>query len=986
MPHGAYLRHNGAVTSFLERHVGPRVSDVRRMLDAIGRDSLGNLIEAAIPAAILEDLPLDLLPASTEHEVLDRLSRFAASNHAQVQMIGQGYSNTITPQVIRRNILENPAWYTAYTPYQPEISQGRLEALLVFQTMIADLTALPIACESMLDEATAVAEAVFLMWRAVEEDARTIIVLDEECLPQTIAVVSAQAEVVGLEVRVEDLGEEWIPPEGLVGVVIQQPGVSGIVRDIEPKVRLAHEAGGLVTVAADVLALCVVTPPGEIGADIAVGSTQRFGVPLLFGGPHAAYLSVREGFERNLPGRLIGVSVDATGRRAFRLALQTREQHIRREKATSNICTSQAFLAIIAAMYAVHHGPEGLRNIAAHVHASAVSLADALREVGVTIEHDSFFDTVMAVVPGGAESVVARASAAGINIRRVGDDRVAMACDEVTTPEVISRLVGAVTATPPRPITASPGVAIPREIRRKSGYLSHSTFHRYHSETELMRYLRRLADRDLALDRTMIPLGSCTMKLNAAVEMAPITWPGFSTIHPFAPSDQTAGFREMISQLERWLAAITGYAAVSVQPNAGSRGEYAGLLAIRAYHRSRGETKRDVCLIPASAHGTNAASAIRAGMRVVVVGTAPSGAIDLADLKAKLKKNIRKVAAIMVTYPSTHGVYEEEITEVCALVHEAGGQVYIDGANLNALVGLAKPGHFGGDVSHINLHKTFAIPHGGGGPGVGPVAVAEHLIPFLPGLRQTIQRPEELARAGAPVSAAPFGSAGILPVSWAYIALLGSEGLRQATEIAVLAANYLAARLDEHYPVLYRGPNGLVAHECIFDVRPLTDTTGVTAEDIAKRLIDFGFHAPTVSFPVAGTLMVEPTESESLRELDRFIEAMIAIRGEIAAIERGEITVEDSPLRNAPHTAVVVASDSWARKYSRDQAAYPVSRLKSNKYWPPVSRVDGASGDRNLVCVCPDLEEYDASEYDPDDGVMDEDEGEPTVYSDRIGD
>ncbi|MCJ7827286.1 MAG: aminomethyl-transferring glycine dehydrogenase subunit GcvPB, partial [Demequinaceae bacterium] len=613
-----------------------------------------------------------------------------------------------------------------------------------------------------------------------------------------------------------------------------------------------------------------------------------------------------------------------------------------------------------------------------------------LREVGVTIEHEAFFDTVVAVVPGGAESVVARAAAVGINVRRVGDDRVAMACDEVTTPEVISRLVGAVTATDPHPISPSPGVAIPRGLRRKSGYLTHSTFNRYHSETELMRYLRRLADRDLALDRTMIPLGSCTMKLNAAVEMAPITWPGFATIHPFAPSDQTAGYREMISQLERWLASITGYAAVSVQPNAGSRGEYAGLLAIGAYHRSRGE-KRNVCLLPASAHGTNAASATMAGMRVVVVGTAPSGAIDLEDLKAKLKANKGKVAAIMVTYPSTHGVYEEEISEVCALVHEAGGQVYIDGANLNALIGLAKPGHFGGDVSHINLHKTFAIPHGGGGPGVGPVAVAEHLIPFLPGLRQTIQRPDELARAGAPVSAAPFGSAGILPISWTYIALLGSEGLRQATEQAVLAANYLAIKLDEHFPVLYRGPHGLVAHECIFDLRSLTTETGVTVEDVAKRLIDFGFHAPTVSFPVSGTLMVEPTESESLYELDRFIEAMIAIRGEIAAIERGEIAVEDSALRHAPHTAATVASDAWDRKYSRDQAAFPVSRLKANKYWPPVGRIDEAFGDRRLVCVCPDLEEYDEipDDYEEDDFVEDvslEDEGDSSSLSDRISD
>lgn len=955
------------------------------MLDVVGRDSLGNLVEEAIPSGILEDVPLDLPPAIGEHEVLDALSKFAARNHAQIQMIGQGYFNSVTPMVLRRNILENPAWYTPYTPYQPEISQGRLEALLVFQTMISDLTALPIAGASLLDEATAVAEAVLLMKRAVKDASRKTVVLDSECLPQTIEVVSAQTEAVGLTVRVEELGGNWSAPKGLVGVVIQQPGVSGGVREVDGCIRVAHEAGGMATVAADPLALCVIVPPGEIGADIAVGSTQRFGQPLLFGGPHAAFIAVREGLERDLPGRLVGVSVDENGRRAYRLALQTREQHIRREKATSNICTSQSLLAIMAAMYAVHHGPEGLRDIAARVHASAVSLADALRDAGVTVEHESFFDTVMVVVPGGAESVVARAAAEGINIRRVGDDRVAIACDEITTPEIIGRLVGAVTATPPIPITPSPGVAIPRELRRKTAYLSHPIFHRFHSETELMRYLRRLADKDLSLDRTMIPLGSCTMKLNAAVEMAPITWPGFASIHPFAPSDQTAGYREMISQLERWLATITGYAAVSVQPNAGSRGEYAGLLAIRAYHRSRGE-ERDVCLIPSSAHGTNAASATLAGMRVVAIETSSDGTIDREDLKAKLISHKGKVAAIMITYPSTHGVFEEGIGEICSLVHEAGGQVYIDGANLNALVGLAKPGHFGGDVSHINLHKTFSMPHGGGGPGVGPVAVADHLVPFLPGLRQTIQRPEELARAGAPVSAAPFGSAGILPISWAYIALLGSTGLRRVTELAILAANYLATRLDEHFPVLYKGAGGLVAHECILDLRPLTATTGVTVDDVAKRLADFGIHAPTVSFPVGGTLMVEPTESESLHELDRFVEAMTAIRGEIAAVERGETSIEESPLRHAPHTAAVVASDSWNRKYSRDQAAFPVPRLKVDKYWPPVGRVDDAFGDRNLVCRCPDLVEYE-EEFDEigDDLDLDED-GDPSAYSDRSGD
>jgi glycine dehydrogenase len=929
------------------------------MLEVLGRDSVGDLVEAAIPAEIFEDVPLDLPPALTEHEVLERLSRFAARNKAQVQMIGQGYSDTITPRVLRLNLWESPAWYTAYTPYQAEISQGRLEALLVFQTMVSDLTALPTAGASLLDEATAVAEAVLLMRRAVSGKEGGVIVLDDECLPQTIAVVAAQAEALGIPLRVENLGPAWVAPKDLVGVVFQQPGVSGVLREVGHVVESAHGVGALVTIAADILALCIIMPPGEEGADIAVGSTQRFGIPLFFGGPHAAYISVREGLERQMPGRLVGVSVDAEGRPAYRLALQTREQHIRREKATSNICTAQALLAIAAGMYAVHHGPEGLRAIAARVHGSAVALADALRDAGVAVEHEAFFDTIMALVPGGAESVVARASAAGINLRRVGDDRVAIACDEITTPEIISRVVGAFVAREPRPIAASPSVAIPRQLRRRSEYLFHSTFHRYRSETELMRYLRRLSDKDLALDRTMIPLGSCTMKLNAAVEMAPLTWPGFATIHPFAPSDQTAGYRDMISELERWLASITGYAAVSVQPNAGSRGEYAGLLAIRSYHRANGQADRDVCLIPTSAHGTNAASAALAGMRVVPVEATPGGGIDIADLKAKVKEHKAAVACIMITYPSTFGVYEEGVPEVCALVHKAGGQVYIDGANLNALVGLAAPGHFGGDVSHLNLHKTFAIPHGGGGPGVGPVAVAEHLVPYLPGLRQTIKRPEELARAGAPVSAAPYGSAGILPVSWAYIALMGSDGLKRATEMAVLAANYVASRLDEHFPVLYKGPNGLVAHECILDVRPVTDRTGVTAEDIAKRLIDFGFHAPTMSFPIPGTLMVEPTESESREELDRFIEAMIVIRGEIADIEEGRIAVEASPLRNAPHTASMVATDAWNQAYSRDQAAFPVVSLRASKYWPPVRRVDNAWGDRNLVTVLPLLDYVD---------------------------
>ena len=952
------MRHNGAVTTFSDRHIGPGEEAVERMLEVVGQPSLAALIDVAVPASIRQDDVLVLPPALSEDRALAGLQYFAQRNKVQAQMIGQGYSDTVTPLVIRRNVLENPAWYTAYTPYQAEISQGRLEALLNFQTMIADLTALPVAGASLLDEATAVAEAVLLMRRAMKGKEGGVIVLDAECLPQTIAVVSAQAEAISLPLRVETIDEAWSAPDDLVGVGIQQPGVSGVLRDIAPYIHEAQSVGALVTVAADILSLTMVKAPGELGADLAVGSAQRFGVPLFFGGPHAAFMAVREGLQRQLPGRLVGVSVDAAGKPAYRLALQTREQHIRRDKATSNICTSQALLAIIAGMYAVHHGPEGLRDIAMDVHSKAVTLADELTAAGVKLAHDSYFDTVVAVVPMGAASVVARAAAEGINVRRIDDDRVAMACDEKTTEDIISRLVGAVVAAKPRRIFAAPRVAIPRELRRTSDYLTHPVFHSYRSETALMRYMRRLADRDLALDRTMIPLGSCTMKLNAAVEMAALSWPGFAAIHPFAPSEQTTGYREMISELEGWLAEITGYAAVSVQPNAGSRGEYAGLLAIREYHRARGDADRTICLIPSSAHGTNAASAVLAGMRVVVVDTAPDGEIDLANLKAKLAAHEGKVAAIMITYPSTHGVYEEHVGEVCAAVHDAGGQVYIDGANLNALVGLAKPGHFGGDVSHLNLHKTFCIPHGGGGPGVGPVAVAQHLIPYLPALRQSIQRPEELTRAGAPVSAAPYGSAGILTISWAYIALMGHEGLARATQTAVLAANYIAARLDEHFPVLYRGPGGLVAHECILDLRGITAATGVTAEDVAKRLIDYGFHAPTMSFPVPGTLMVEPTESEDLGELDRFVDAMVSIRGEIAAVERGEIPVERSVLRNAPHTAEMVIDDAWDQPYSREQAAFPVVGLRKEKYWSPVRRIDNAYGDRNLTCTCPPVEEY----------------------------
>ncbi len=953
-----------AADGFVDRHVGPRPDDLSRMLAAIGAPSLDALVDEAVPASIRMTHDLDLPTARSEAEVLAALREIAGRNRVLSSMIGLGYHGTITPPVIRRNVLENPAWYTAYTPYQPEISQGRLEAMLVFQTMIEDLTGLPVAGASLLDEATAVTEAVLLMRRAVKGKDEGVVVVDERCLPQTLAVLSGRAEAIGLPLLVADLSA-GLPAlaDGaeLVGVVVQQPGADGLVQDVAPLVEAAHAQGALVAVAADLLSLTLLTSPGELGADIAIGSAQRFGVPMFFGGPHAAYIAVRAGLERQLPGRLVGVSVDADGAPAYRLALQTREQHIRREKATSNICTAQALLAVVAAMYAVHHGPDGLREIAERVHGRALALSAGLAAGGVHVLHEQFFDTVVALVPGRARAVVAAAAESGLNLRLVDADHVGMSCDETTTAEHVELALAAVLgrAVAPVPVPTGAQGALPAALLRTTPFLDHPTFHRYRSETALLRYLRRLADRDLALDRTMIPLGSCTMKLNAAVEMEPISWPEFADMHPYAPADQSLGYAELVDTLEQWLAAITGYAKASVQPNAGSQGELAGLLAIRAYHRSRGEHARDLCLIPASAHGTNAASAVLAGMRVVVVATAPDGTIDLADLHAKLDANAGTVAAIMITYPSTHGVFEGEVREVCEAVHAAGGQVYIDGANLNALVGLAQPGAFGGDVSHLNLHKTFCIPHGGGGPGVGPVAVAAHLVPFLPGDPTPGAAGADRSGAGVgPVSGAVHGSAGILPISWAYVALMGGAGLRRATEVAILSANYLAARLDEHFPVLYSGPGGRVAHECILDLRPLTKATGVTAEDVAKRLIDYGFHAPTLSFPVSGTLMVEPTESEDLGELDRFVAAMIAIRAEIAEVEAGTWSLADSPLRNAPHTAASVVADSWDRPYSRELAAFPVPGLRVDKYWPPVRRIDQAAGDRTLVCACPPIEEY----------------------------
>ncbi len=954
------VEHTPAAEAFADRHIGPRGGETAHMLSVVGYRSLDELVDAAVPASIRTDRPLDLPAARSEEEVLAALRTIAGKNRTMTQMIGQGYSDTITPAVIRRNVLESPAWYTAYTPYQPEISQGRLEALLNFQTMVTDLTGLDVANASLLDEATAVAEAVALMWRAARGKAGTV-VLDADLFGQSLAVTLGRAEAIGLPVVVADLTDGLPEIEGdLIGVVLQQVGASGRVRDLRPVVAQAKERGALVTVAADLLALTLLTSPGELGADISVGSAQRFGVPLFGGGPHAAFMAVRSGLERMLPGRLVGVSIDADGARAYRLALQTREQHIRREKATSNICTAQALLAIVASMYAVYHGPDGLRAIAQRVHARAAQVASLLTQAGVEVEHDVYFDTVRAVVPGRARAVVAAAAAQGINLWAPDDHHVQAACDERTTEaDTFAVLVafrdGGATdpALPATAPLAAPANVLPDEALRTSAYLQHPVFHLHRSETAMLRYLRRLSDKDLALDRTMIPLGSCTMKLNATAEMEPISWPEFATIHPYAPTDQTQGYAELVTELQDWLAEITGYAAVSVQPNAGSQGELAGLLAIHGYHASRGD-ERDVCLIPASAHGTNAASAALAGMRVVVVATADDGSIDLNDLAAKLSEHGPQVAAIMITYPSTHGVYEEGVRAVCDLVHAAGGQVYIDGANLNALVGLARPGELGGDVSHLNLHKTFCIPHGGGGPGVGPVAVAAHLAPFLPG----DPTPTAVREGTPPVSAAPWGSAGILPISWAYVALMGPDGLTAATQTAVLAANYLATRLSGHFPVLYTGPNGLVAHECILDLREITKQTGVTAEDVAKRLMDYGFHAPTLSFPVAGTLMVEPTESEDLAELDRFVDALVAIRGEIDAVESGRWAVADSPLRHAPHTAAALSADEWDHAYPRELAAFPVAALREGKYWPPVRRIDGAHGDRNLVCSCPPIESY----------------------------
>ncbi len=942
---------------FSDRHIGPDADAVARMLDEVGHTSLEGLMRAAVPSAIWSTA-LDLPEAATESQVAAELRALADRNTPGESLIGLGYHATVTPPVVRRNVLEDPSWYTAYTPYQPEISQGRLEALINFQTMVGDLTGLPIANSSLLDEGTAAAEAMTLVRRANRKaSAESIFVVDADALPQTIEVVRTRAEAMGVPVVVQDLSAPL--PEGeLCGVLVQYPGASGRISDPRPVIDAAHERGALAVVAADLLALTLIASPGELGADVAVGSTQRFGVPLFHGGPHAGYMSVSQGLERHLPGRLVGVSVDAEGRPAYRLALQTREQHIRRDKATSNICTAQVLLAVTAAMYAVHHGPDGLRAIATRAHRYAAVIARALADTGLTVEHETFFDTLRVRTSGGADRVVAAARAAGYHLLRVDADVVGLSTSEVTDQATVWAVLEAFGVATDgldlEEVAIAAGETLPEELRRTSDYLTHEVFGTHHSETAMLRYLRRLSARDYALDRGMIPLGSCTMKLNATTEMEPISLPGFADVHPFVPAEDADGYRELVADLEGWLATITGYDHVSIQPNAGSQGELAGLLAIRGYHRGRGDTSRDVCLIPSSAHGTNAASAVMAGMRVVVVKATEDGTVDLEDLAAKCAEHGADLAALMVTYPSTHGVYEETITEVCRLVHEHGGQVYIDGANLNALVGHARPGEFGGDVSHLNLHKTFCIPHGGGGPGVGPVAVRAHLAPYLPSHGA---HPEESRRDGiGAISAAPYGSAGILPISWAYVRLMGAEGLTRATAVAVLAANYVATRLEAHFPVLYRGAGGLVAHECILDLRELTKQTGVTVDDVAKRLVDYGFHAPTMSFPVAGTLMVEPTESEDLAEIDRFCEAMIAIRREIDQVASGEWSAEESPLRAAPHTARALVGD-WERAYSRELGVFPAG-VDPDKYWPPVGRIDQAYGDRNLVCSCPPPEAF----------------------------
>jgi glycine dehydrogenase len=939
--------------SFVRRHIGPSPRDIDAMLETVGAKSLGALMGETLPASIRQTAPLDVGRALSETEALAHMSELASQNQVFTSLIGQGYSGTILPAVIQRNILENPAWYTAYTPYQPEISQGRLEALFNFQTMICDLTGLDVANASLLDEATAAAEAMALAERASHVKTKSFFV-DKEVHPQTLAVLRTRAEPLGWTLLVGDPLSDLDKAE-VFGALLQYPGTSGAVRDLRPAIEILRANGALAIVAADLLALTLLTSPGELGADIAVGSAQRFGVPMGYGGPHAAYMAVRDALKRSLPGRIVGLSVDARGLPAYRLALQTREQHIRREKATSNICTAQVLLAVIASMYAVYHGPEGLIDIARSVHRRASVLAAGLRKLGFSPTSEAFFDTLTVDAGGRQNEIVARALAEKINLR-IGDGALGIALDETTTPEIVEAVWRAFGGTLVyADVEAGASEALPSELKRSSAFLTHPVFHAHRSETELLRYMRKLSDRDLALDRAMIPLGSCTMKLNATTEMIPLTWPAFGNLHPFAPVQQAKGYHALFKRLEKWLCDITGYDAISLQPNSGAQGEYAGLLAIRGYHAGRGESHRNVCLIPSSAHGTNPASAAMAGMEVVVVACDARGDVDVNDLRAKAEKHSSNLAAVMITYPSTHGVFEEHISEICDVVHEHGGQVYLDGANMNAQVGLSRPGDYGADVSHLNLHKTFCIPHGGGGPGMGPIGVKAHLAPYLPGHPATDGRTPHPV---GPVSAAPFGSASILTISYIYILMMGGEGLTRATEIAILNANYIAARLQAHFPVLYRNARGRVAHECIVDPRPFKTSSGVTVDDIAKRLIDYGFHAPTMSFPVPGTLMIEPTESESKAELDRFCDAMIAIRQEIAQIEAGRWKVEASPLRNAPHTVHDIADDAWARPYSRAEGCFPDGVSRMDKYWSPVGRVDNAYGDRNLVCSCPPVSDY----------------------------
>ncbi len=948
---------------FSKRHLGPDDDEQQAMLQALGLNSLDELVDKVVPESIRRHQQMALDSALTEHQSLAKLKAIAGKNKVLKSYIGMGYYDTLTPPTIQRNILENPAWYTAYTPYQAEISQGRLEAMLNFQTMVSDLTGLELANASMLDEATACAEAMTLCQRMSKSKGKVFFVADD-CHPQNIEVVQTRAEPLGIEVVVGNPAD-GIEQYDLFGVLLQYPGSYGDIVDFSELIEQAHAKKALVAMSADLLALTLLKTPGEMGADVAIGNTQRFGVPLGYGGPHAAYMATKDAFKRSMPGRLIGVSLDSRGEKAYRLALQTREQHIRREKATSNICTAQALLAVMASMYAVYHGAEGLTKIAYRVHRFTQTFAAGLAKLGFEIQNQSYFDTLKIATPAKAEAILQAAVDAGYNLRLIDGDTLGVSFDETTTVEDIEALWQVFAGEQSSELSAAEQavdklLVIPNELLRTTEFLTHPVFKEHRSETEMMRYMRQLADKDLALDRAMIPLGSCTMKLNAASELMPVSWPEFANIHPFVPLDQAQGYQQLCAELEQMLCATTGYDAVSLQPNSGAQGEYAGLLAIRAYHQSRGEGHRNVCLIPASAHGTNPASAQMVGMKVVVVKTTSQGEIDMDDLQAKLEKHSENLSAIMITYPSTHGVFEDNVKTVCEWVHNHGGQVYIDGANMNAMVGVAAPGHFGGDVSHLNLHKTFAIPHGGGGPGVGPIGVGKHLAPFLPGYA-VVEDSNEPQHVGA-VSAAPWGSAGVLPISWSYIVMMGREGLLEATATAILNANYIAQRLAPHYPILYSDANGRVAHECIIDLRPIKEEVGITVDDIAKRLIDYGFHSPTMSFPVAGTLMIEPTESESKVELDRFCDAMIAIKKEIDDVASGALDEDDNPLKNAPHTADSVMADQWNHSYSRELAAYPVESLRQVKYWCPVGRVDNVYGDRNLVCSCPPLSDYEEGE------------------------